>query len=42
MFSRLNLALVIDINELPYIAVNSWPSEAITYSSLSGIEALVT
>ena len=42
MFSGLDLALVAGRNELPYITVDSWPPEAVTYSSSSGIEALVT
>ena len=42
MFSGLDLALVAGRNEPPYIAVNSWPPEAVTYSSSSGIKALVT
>jgi len=37
MFSRLNLALVAGINEPLYIAVDSWPPEAIAYSSLSSV-----
>jgi len=42
MFSGLNLALVVGINELLYITVDSWPPEVITYSSSNSIEALVT
>jgi len=37
MFSRLNLALVAGINELLYIAVDSWPPEVIVYSLLSSV-----
>ena len=42
MFSGLDLALVAGRNKPPYIAVDSWPPETVAYSSLSGIEALVT
>jgi len=42
MFSRLDLALVAGRNKLPYMVVDSWPPEAVAYSSSSGIEALVT
>jgi len=42
MFSGLDLALVAGRNEPLYIAVDSWLPEAVAYSSLSGIEALVT
>jgi len=42
MFRGLDLALVAGRNELPYIAVDSWPPEAVAYSLSNGIEALVT
>ena len=42
MFSGLDLALVAGRNKPLYIAVNSWPPEAVTYSPSNGIEVLVT